>query len=449
MNTFKDALPPGPPPSLHYPIVYTPPVLARAATVAVSFFYVAMIAYVAFDSNFSGGHLPFLIKLMAFLGLYIAFYAMAWAWVGSITLYADRLEKRMPFERRSLAIVDIAGRRSILNDGKEQPVIVMKSGKRIALDPDTYGLDNKFDRWMAQLPDLEHPTPHTPVARAPASADAIVLPEVDEAVATFHTPVARAPAPGDAIVLPEMNEAVTPAPMRRSGWGMAGMILGTVAIVLFFFSLRDGPVVLLFTLNTLVFWSALLVLWKLNSLAEKPVKLQALAMVIPVGSIAVLAVDQSHLIHSQGVITWAGVFAAMFTVGALLVRRGQVGRPDDDPATPIAFMIPALLLSAWLYVGSTLALLNRTLDSAPPRMLATHVIDKELYRGRQFNQYFLTLDGPDLFKGGKDLRVEADRFRSTPRGSVLCVGLHPGWLGYRWTQIAPCSGAQVHQGQSR
>lgn len=141
---------------LEYPIVYKVVTWVRVVIVLGALAFGLGWTYMTFSPPYAHGKVVFNPILVGVDVLMIGglAYGVAWALTAQITLYIDRFEQRKPFIHRVLRINDILGRRYTTGRGAGYPVIVPKSGVAFSIDSTSYGLDERFSRWFAQLPDL-------------------------------------------------------------------------------------------------------------------------------------------------------------------------------------------------------------------------------------------------------------------------------------------------------
>ena len=152
-------------PDLEYPIVYNVVTWIRILTVTAALVIGPGWTYMTLYPTYAHGRMvfnPILVSadIMMMAGLA---YGIAWAFTARITLYADRFEQRKPFIHRVLELDDIAGRRYTRSPGAGYPVIVPKSGRVFSIDSTSYGLDERFRRWLEKLPDLKGSASRRPV----------------------------------------------------------------------------------------------------------------------------------------------------------------------------------------------------------------------------------------------------------------------------------------------
>lgn len=149
---------------LEYPVVYRVVPWVRILIVLGALAFGLGWTYMTFSSPYAQGRAVFNPLLVGVDALLIAglAYGVVWALTAQITLHADRFEQRKPFIHRVLRIEDILGRRYTKSRGAGYPVIVPKSGAAFSIDATSYGLDGRFNRRFAQLPDLDGKGPRIP-----------------------------------------------------------------------------------------------------------------------------------------------------------------------------------------------------------------------------------------------------------------------------------------------
>jgi hypothetical protein len=161
--------------------------------------------------------------------------------------------------------------------------------------------------------------------------------------------------------------------------------------------------------------------------AEPTINLSAFWF-IPSGALAVRAMLDFDMIDwIQPLCGGLGLAAIPFL---LALRAERAARQ------PWMALFSAVILLAWGY--GTISLANVRLNRAPPKIHRAVVVG---HGGSADDDPTLSLRAVDAGANLpviKDLDVSETRFNASPIGSVACVAIYPGWLGWRSAEIVEC-----------
>jgi hypothetical protein len=237
------------------------------------------------------------------------------------------------------------------------------------------------------------------------------------------------------------EERITTNVARKRNLAVTGGFLALVALVLFFLSRTvRGHLAALLVGNAVLPWVTFAVLAFYNKQADDPGNNRPaflfMPILIPVITLVMLALDHARLVRSKGVIAWGFAIGVLMLLAGtrMLVNRRKTG---SRPGSLIVLML-IFLPYTWVYAGSALALANRTMDVAPPRIVPTRVIGKYLSRGKGGSQYDLHLAGSLPFGNRVRVRVGPYRYWKANNGDVVCVAVHAGKFGYPWVRLVNC-----------
>lgn len=406
------------PPELKYPLVYKVTAWARVLTVLVALVlgpvWIHLSIYppyghgaLVLDSFALGSGLP----VAAFL-----VYGIAWALTARITVHADRFEQHKPFVHRVLALNEIAGRRYTTGRAPGYPVIVLKSGSSFSIDKNAYALDERFNQWFVQLPDLQQ------------------LEREQERERIRNDPRLGA----------TVEERVAAHAARRLSFGVMGGVLAAVSSALFVFAMIDRDyLVVSLVLNAILPWASLLVMaFYMDQMAgpdSEAFVFFPFVIVVPVLSLGMVAFNSACLIEPRAALVWGWVLGvALWLAGRMLL--GMLSRIElrlHGSILPTLAFLPL----AWGYASATLALANRTLDAGSPHLVQTTVTGKYAQHGKRTWSYYVRVAG--LVSPGSDtsIRVDDDQYEQLRDGDAFCVTVHPGRFGFPWMETVSCSDA--------
>lgn len=423
MNSIDGRAAATPQPGLEYPIVYTVVTWVRILTVVGALVFGPGWTYMSIRPPYAHGQVVFNPILMGIDALMIAglVYGLAWAFTARITLYADRFEQSKPLIRRALGLNDITGRRYTTGRGAGYPMIVPKTGVAFSIDTTSYGLDERFNRWFMQLPDVEKI-------------------ERDKNTERIR---------GDAALGATPAERIAADAARKQNLIAAGGLLAAASFALFLISITSREYFAgFFIANALLPWMAFFLMAFYRDQVAGPdggkLMFLPLAVIVPVLSLGGLATENARLIDPTAVIAWG------LAVGVILLLAGRsflAAQSKTGPNLRGSIVLMLIFLPfAWVYAGGTIALANRTMDGAPPEIVPTKVIGKYVQRGKSSTHYYVRVAGSARLEDGTSIRVGGNQYSQTNKGDVVCVAVHPGRLGFPWMEPMNCSSEQGSSG---
>lgn len=305
--------------------------------------------------------------------------------------------------RRSVRRADLRGFERAHGQGAPTIRLLSRSGERPLTMSLLFRPDESFERWLAELPDLDQ-------AGIDASARAL-----GEDATLGASPEERA----------ERLEE-----LRRRAF------------------VANGIAALATCLGLFLSWQSL----KILLLALPP----AVLLVARASRNAVTFFGERNTVKVD---FGPALYLPGFALGARTLLDVQVLRFTDLllPALPILVAFVGAIVLTWRdlrpaavallttflagYALGATTLLNASLDRSAPRESVTQLLAKRVQRGRSTTYHFYVPPQPEQDFDG-ELRVSAAEFDSVPEGGPLCLRFHPGALGVRWISWAPaCTSA--------
>lgn len=166
--------------------------------------------------------------------------------------------------------------------------------------------------------------------------------------------------------------------------------------------------------------------------AEPTINLSAFWFV-PSGALAVRA-----MLDIQ-VIDWIPPLCAGFGLAAIPFLFAL--RAERTARRPGMAVFSAVILLAWGY--GTVSLANVRLNQAPPTIHRAVVVDHGGSADDDPTLSLRVIDAGAKLPMFEDLDVSEARFKASPVGSVTCVAVYPGRLGWRYVWITDCPAVAV------
>ncbi|HTV85531.1 MAG TPA: hypothetical protein VME63_08995 [Dyella sp.] len=336
-------------------------------------------------------------------------YFLWWSFTAKVTLCADTIEESTPFGSRRLRKSEIKGCMRLPKGGGV--LIAPKNGVPLTISKDSYNPDRYFDAWIDKLPDLKQVQQQEEEVRARNDPSLGVTPA--QRLATY----AR----------------------RKSHFGKVylGLLFASMAVfyVGVLASAAFAPAVFI---AAAIPWCCLVAayLYK-DQWSHSAGGNNATAIIVPtmmpVLMLFIMASSRADLVDASQVMAH-GALAGLPWLLAIVVLMGNIAVPLRQKLLSLLF----LAALAWVYGGSLLALGNRMFDQSPPQVFRTHVVGWHVTHGKGGTHYYLELAGWGPEPGGTHLRVGYATYHAAHRGDPVCMGLHPGRLGFQWVHSMDC-----------
>jgi hypothetical protein len=337
--------------------------------------------------------------------LYVASYAM----FGRLIVRADSIELRKPFSSRLLRRDEIAGTRiQQTRNGAKNLRIVPLRGSALTIDL-PFATNGDYDAWVASLPDLD-------------SQDR------EQAITRIQT---------DSSLGPDAASRMEKLDLARKA-ATAGTILAIAVMLWVMF--YPQPYTLSIAILALIPWTGLALLAYSKGLIQidgrrsdpRP-NVIAMFFAPPMALVMRTAVDV-NILDIEPMILWGCVAGLPLCAGL-----SYLGWKQRGSFFPLALLF---LMFSSIYGVSLVALGDVALDHASPQIFPTKVVNKYLVQGRSVTRYLvLTPWGP--MKDQNRIAVSGGQYNAIDAGTIVCMTMHPGTFGLRWTRVVDCDAAGV------
>jgi len=404
---------------IRYPVVYNVVAWVRVLMVVMGLAFSSAWTYMSLRPPYAHGETVFNPVLLGIDVLIIAgfAYGIAWAFTARISLYADRFEQDKPFVHRMLELNNMAGRRYTAGRGSGYPVIVPKTGRPFSIDKTSYGLDERFNRWFQQIPDLQKI-------------------ERDQHLERIRN---------DTVLGATPDERIAANTARRKNFVLIGVLLAIASFLLFLTVSRSHEHLAAFLASAAILpWATLfLAIFYRDQTAGPDGKsfiFLPLSIILPALAVGVAAIDNARLMHPKGIFIWglAMGIALMLAGRSLLAALSKPNSKSRDLNVLMVLYLPF----AFIYASGTLALANRTMDSLPAQIVSTEVVGKYVQHGKSSTNYYLQLENSAVLGTGPSIRVERGQYAQAIKGKAICVAVHPGRLSFPWMEAISCPDAR-------
>lgn len=333
---------------------------------------------------------------------------LVYAFRARITIGRDAIELRRLFRTIRLNRCDILGRRyNVGRGGTKYPVLVLRHGASLVLQPDDFGLDGWFDAWFLALPDLD-------AADRTAALDAVAK---DASLGA---------------TVRERLDRLAAARRLSKILNLLALAMGAWALVF------PRPYQWAVAALALLPWVAAGMLWSRPNLYQvdfRPgdVKAPLFGLILaPVAVLGMRALLDVTLIDLKALCVW-GMVAGLATFLALVAApHGETGPSSQRKALAL------ILLPFFLAYGiSLVALVDTAWDEASPVLYKATITGKYVHRGKS-RSYYLELSPWNPGIDENEIRVPGHYYYSVEKGDAICVRLHPGVFGLRWVGVGGC-----------
>jgi len=394
-----------------YPLIYRMGSPSRIATVILCLFCAAgAVALSGLALKLRGDMVATSIVAVLALGLFFSAAGGLWyAFNAQITIERNGFEYRRWFTTVHIDRADIVGRRyNTRRAGTKVPVLVLRRGSSVTLQPNVYEFDSPFEAWLQALPDLD----------AKDRADTLALIEKDVSLGSNRQER-----------LDKLKQA------KRSGvWlNVFAVALGVWSFVF------PRPYQLVIAVLAVLPWIAAAILWLRPNLYQLDqrrgdIKASLLGLVLaPAWALGVRALADVHVIDLKALFGWGALVGLFAFFVFLMAPRGDVS--TSGRGRQLAFVLLPFLV---IYGASVMALGDAMWDAGAPGVYRTTVTHKYIHSGKS-RSYYVDVAPWNPAVDENEIRVSSSYYDSVQKGEEVCVRLHPGRFGLRWMQLGGCS----------
>ncbi|HTB98651.1 MAG TPA: hypothetical protein VK716_16685 [Terracidiphilus sp.] len=350
---------------------------------------------------FSAGHTAALIPALFFVGG--GLWSIASALRSRLAIDGTRIEVQTAFRDRTAELGEIAGYRTVQTRNGSYTELQLKNGAGTVSIPNDFDVDGDYQRWMAQIPNLDEKDREE------------LLEEIQKREDLGATPEERLGALATAKTIGIFATVVAVVLAIASNFGptffqvLAGALLA-LAPVFVFVMIKRSP--LLYAV-----------------LKRKKDPRAELMFVLMAASFAYLfSLTGVHLVSLQSAAPLILALACFYCAPAL------AGGLDK---TQLFGKAIALVFLGGMYGFSLTVAVDARLDQAQATPYRTTVASKYVSHGRSTSYiFYLAPWGP--FDGTNRVGVSSKTYYATEVGDTVCVDLHPGALHLAWFDVVNC-----------
>ncbi|HET6554077.1 MAG TPA: hypothetical protein VFG49_11125 [Dyella sp.] len=394
---------------IRYPLVYRVTTGQKVACGFLGVLFGAMgigLLYLL-QTGHSDGLATAFLAFMAMCLLAIPVYAFAYASNASVTLEANAIEIRKAFGSRRLERAGIEGRRLMRGRNAVYPLIVPKQGAPMQIARSTFGLDDRFNAWFDDLPDLDEKERVATLAMV--ERDVTLGSNAQERLATLEK-------------AKKMGKVLNLLPMILLAWSF----------------MYPQPYAAVVACAAVLPWVAIVLSWAKPNLYQLDGKQSdvrpnvAVLLIMPPMVLALRALLDVHIVDLQPLFLWGAVLGLPLCLAVVLTPK------TSTPASKKPWVLPLVMLPFVAAYGvGLLAIVDTMWDEAPAQVFQTSISGKHVSHGKSTTYEVYLAPWNDTIHEDS-ITVSRSYFDAVNKGDAVCVRLHPGKFGLRWMQLGSC-----------